>query len=81
LKIFFIVNKNEAEPKLKNSANVNQLYNFYKLMALEKVFLERTDLDAVKEYCATIQELIDSSAPEDPEELKKRFKEHFNLNT
>lgn len=77
LEIFFIVN--EAEPELKKNTDVNQLYNSYKLMALEKVCLERMDLEAVKEYCTTIQELIDSN-PEDQEELKKRFEEHFNLN-
>ena len=79
LEIFFIVN--EAEPELKKNADVNQLYNSYKLMALEKVCLERMDLEAVKEYCSTIQELIDASIPEEQEELKKRFEEHFNTNS
>lgn len=83
LEIFFIVNEPEPEPEseLKQNSDVNQLYNSYKLMALEKVCLERMDIKAVKEYCTTIQELIDSSIPEDQEELRKRFEEHFNANS
>lgn len=78
LEIFFVVNEVEQNPNKNN--DLDQLYNSYRLMALEKVCLERMDTVALKEYHSLIKEQIESNSNE-KESLNKRFEDHFKYVT
>ena len=78
MEIFFVVNEVEQNPNKNN--DLDQLYNSYRLMALEKVCLERMDTVALKEYHFLIKEQIESNSNE-KESLNKRFEDHFKYVT
>ena len=74
LEIFFIVNSDEETGE---SNSLKQIYNAYRLTALESVCLKHIGADGVNEYKRIVKEEVDLSTKH-KEELLDMYKEHFN---
>ena len=74
LEIFFIVNSDE---EIGESNSLKQIYNAYRLTALESVCLKHVGADGVNEYKRIVKEEVDLSTKH-KEDLLDMYKEHFN---
>ncbi len=77
LEIFFIINESGEE---KKTVSLKEVYNSYRVTALEKICLSNQDKKIIEEYMKTIFEQIEEN--EDSilkDRLKKMFFTHFGI--
>lgn len=74
LEIFFIVNSDE---EVAEANKLKQIYNTYRLTALESVCLKHIGLDGVNEYKRIVKEEVDSNTVY-KNDLLEMYREHFN---
>lgn len=77
LEIFFIINEGKEE---KKDSNLKEIYFFYRLTALEKIYLSSQNKEKLKEYMEIIMEQIEENVNvEQKEKLRSMFCTHFNI--
>lgn len=78
LEIFFIINESGEK---KSSINIREIYDSYRITALEKVYLSNEhNKQILEDYMKTISEQIeDNRNVEQKEWLKDMFCRHFNI--
>lgn len=77
LEIFFIVNE-VTEKEQHDMKKIKNIYNSYRLTALETVLLKKVNMEELNSYMNVIKEQINENEKYS-DELEKMYKEHFSI--